>query len=66
MDRIKSELTNKKIKKYPDAIFVITDGDGNHISPEYPDRWYWFLGGSYTTTRYIPPLSKTFMLKDYE
>ena len=44
----------KKIKKYPDAIFVITDGFGNSIKLQHPDRWHWFLteGG---TKQYIDP-----------
>ena len=25
--------------KYPDAIFVLTDGYGNQINPEFPKRW---------------------------
>lgn len=63
---IERELANKNLKKYPDAIFIITDGDGNNIHPKHPDRWYWFLGGSYITKRYIPPASTTYMLKDFE
>lgn len=65
-DRIQREIKSKKLKKYPDAIFVITDGHGNNIRPQLPKNWYWFLGGSSTTKRYIPKESKTFMLKDYE
>lgn len=35
-------------KPYPKAVFVMTDGYGDTIKPEKPDRWYWFLteGGS--------------------
>lgn len=34
---------NLKDKKYPEAVFIITDGYGNNVSPKYPKRWYWFL-----------------------
>lgn len=30
-------------ERYPDAVFVITDGYGNKVSPQYPKQWYWFL-----------------------
>ena len=52
-------------EKYPEAVFIITDGYGNRVSPEFPARWHWFLtpGGS---TSYIPDDSLTFDLEDYE
>lgn len=50
--------------KYPDAVFVITDGAGDYVNPKHPDRWYWFLSQNYR--HYIPKNSKTFMLKDFE
>jgi len=31
------------ITKYPEAVFVITDGYGTNIKPEKPDKWYWFI-----------------------
>lgn len=64
--QIQQELASGKLKTYPNAIFVITDGWGTHITPRYPDRWHWFLGGSSITREYIPPKSKTYMLKDFE
>jgi predicted metal-dependent peptidase len=30
-------------RKYPDAVFVLTDGYGNTINPMFPKRWYWFI-----------------------
>lgn len=50
--------------KYPDAVWVITDGYGNNVYPEKPDRWYWFLSELYK--EYIPEKSHKFMLQDYE
>ena len=60
---IQSIIVNEK-KKYPKAIFLITDGMGNNVNPQKPERWYWFLSSNYKY--YIPPKSKTFMLSEYE
>jgi hypothetical protein len=49
---------------YPDACFIITDGYGDRVSPEKPQRWFWFLSESYKDC--IPKESKTFMLTDFE
>lgn len=41
-----SEFINKaegQSIKMPHAIFVITDGYGDNVSPKYPNRWHWFL-----------------------
>jgi len=34
------------LKKYPKAIFVLTDGEGNKVEPKHPNRWCWLLYGS--------------------
>jgi predicted metal-dependent peptidase len=49
-------------KKYPKAIFVLTDGEGNHVDPQHPDRWCWLLY-SYCQTRYIGNM-KHYNIKD--
>lgn len=49
--------------KYPDAVFVVTDGMGNHVRPEYPERWYWFLSRNHTNC--IPSKSKTYLLSEF-
>jgi len=60
------QFTIKKEKtKYPDAVFVFTDGYGNNVSPEKPDRWHWFLtegGDSYL----IPKTSHIYKLSDFK
>ena len=61
--RIQSIINKEKIN-YPKAIFVITDGYGDNVYPEKPERWYWFLSHDYKY--YVPQESKTFMLKDFE
>jgi len=50
---------------YPDAVFVFTDGCGTYVDPQHPDRWHWFLEGSYQATDYIPKQSKTYQLNDF-
>lgn len=51
--------------EYPEAVFIITDGHGDHVQPLKPQNWYWFLtnGGS---QGYVPQKSKTFWLRDYQ
>lgn len=51
-------------KKYPKAVFVITDGYGNSVNPEKPEKWYWFLSSNYTS--FIPIKSKKYKLSDFE
>jgi len=48
---------------YPKAVFVITDGYGNHVNPEKPEVWYWFIQGS---PYLVPPKSKHYNLRDFE
>ncbi len=50
--------------KYPDACFVITDGYGDYIKPEFPKNWYWFL--STTCKSYIPAECNIYQLSDFE
>jgi predicted metal-dependent peptidase len=66
--RIMEEAIQKEIKKgekYPDGVFVITDGYGDKVNPAEPKRWYWFLTG-YNTRSYIPQDSAVFNLEDFE
>lgn len=51
-------------KKYPEAVFVMTDGYGNHIHPQIPNRWYWFLSVNYREC--IPKECNMHLLKDFE
>jgi predicted metal-dependent peptidase len=60
---IQSVIKTEK-KKYPKAVFLITDGLGDIVHPEKPDRWYWFLSYNYRSC--IPSKSKIFMLSEYE
>ena len=61
---IQKEINTKGIQ-YPEAVFVITDGYGDHIKPEKPNKWYWFItpGGSQS---YIDKGCNFFNLEDFE
>lgn len=56
--------SKKKDLGYPKAVFIITDGDGDPVKPEHPERCYWFL--SDPIKRYIPKESHSFDLRDFE
>lgn len=58
------EYMRKHNVNYPAAIFCITDGFGDHVEPEKPQNWYWFLSTNYDA--YIPKKSHIFHLKDFE
>lgn len=60
-DRIKKGV----FKKYPSAMFVITDGYGNRIHPKYPKKWHWFLTAC-NSTSCIPKESKIYKLSEFE
>lgn len=63
-DYVQKYKLNKNKGKYPDAVFVITDGMGTAIKPEICKNWYWFLSYNY---RYcIPKECNIFSLDDYE
>ena len=50
--------------KYPEAVFVLTDGYGDHVKPEFPKRWYWFLS---VNARYcIPKECNIHLLSQFE
>jgi hypothetical protein len=59
-EKIRAETEGKK---YPSAVFVITDGMGSKVNPIHPERWYWFL--SEDNKKYIPIKSNVYNLDDY-
>lgn len=69
-DEIQNIITTEKTK-YPDQIFVVTDGYGDRVDPEKPERWQWFLtdmscfsySGYYS--KLIPKKCKKHNLKDF-
>lgn len=63
-DDIQKMLKDGRITRYPDAVFLITDGYGDAVKPARPEKWYWFLSCDHRSC--IPKESCVFMLEDYE
>ncbi len=52
--------------EYPDAVFILTDGEGTNVSPRYPERWYWFLTNNRKfSRRFIHEKSTALQLDDF-
>lgn len=64
LDRKVKEITKDK-KRHPDAIFILSDGEGNSFRPEKPKLWHWMLTDRHTT-RYIPKDSPKHKLSDFK
>jgi predicted metal-dependent peptidase len=58
------QYIRKNFKRYPYAVLIITDGAGDNVSPQHPDRWHWVLSDNYK--QLIPKESKIFELKDFK
>lgn len=50
---------------YPEYVFVVTDGYGSSVYPQYPERWHWLMT-DHNTTAYVPPKSQTHLLNSFE
>jgi len=48
-DYVWNNIAERKLEKYPKAIFVITDGYGDNIKPALPKTWHWFLSTNDTS-----------------
>lgn len=66
MERYIQQTIKKEGIKYPDAVFLMSDGHVfGGVECEQPDRWYWFMPPSHTT-KYLHPDMKVFKLADFE
>jgi len=59
------EFLQRDRKNYPDGVFVITDGYGDRVAPEFPNRWHWFLSDRSNSKR-LPENSSVHVLSDFE
>jgi hypothetical protein len=59
------EVMAKEKKKYPEVVFIFTDGYGNAVNPQKPENWYWFLDDS-NYKGCIPSKSIVYNLADFE
>ena len=62
-EKIQQTIRAEKIK-YPEAVFVISDGYGDMITVAKPKRWYWFLTTAFKS--YIPQDSSVYLLSHFE
>lgn len=62
IERYLQDYIKKNNEKYP-TVFVITDGYGDTINPQFPKKWHWFIDGSFYL---IPKESNKYNLKDFE
>lgn len=61
----KDVLSEKNFKgKYPDLVFVLTDGYGDRVTPEKPKNWFWLMTEDYT--HYVPTNSNYLSLSDFK
>lgn len=63
IERYIVQHTIKEGKKYPDGVFIITDGLGNEVKPKHPKVWHWFLSEQHTMC--IPKESKRYNLWEF-
>lgn len=61
---IQEQLRKGSFARYPDAVFVVTDGYGNNVRPAKPKNWYWFLSDDYKSC--IPKECHIFDLNKFE
>jgi len=59
---IQNEINSKNCK-YPE-VFVISDGWGDYVNPQFPAKWHWFLTENGSKT-HLPKKSNIYELKDY-
>lgn len=64
-NKIQDLMNDGVIRRYPEAVFIITDGYGGDVSPEKPQNWYWFMTSEHST-RYVPDGSKVYKLSEFE
>jgi predicted metal-dependent peptidase len=48
--------------RYPDCVVIVTDGAGNRVAPQHPNRWVWMLTPGATRT-YIDSRSAAWPIK---
>jgi len=62
---IQSIIKTEKGCEYPSVVFLVTDGYGDNVNPQFADRWHFFLS-EHHSVGYIPKKSKRYKLVDFE
>lgn len=63
-NEIQRRLSEGTLTKYPDAVFIVTDGYGNKVKPQKCKNWHWFLSTTYRDC--IPETCNVYNLANYE
>lgn len=63
-DFIQAKIKSGEMRRYPDAVFVITDGYGDKVNPEKPTKWFWLMTEKHYSC--IPNSSHKYMLSEFE
>lgn len=56
-------------KRYPDYVFVITDGHGNQVAPRFPENWTWLIDTEdnlYRTNSLWPTKCREYLLSEFD
>jgi hypothetical protein len=64
-DHIQDEMKKNPKLRYPDAVFVVTDGYGSDIHPAFPKRWHWMMTPDHSKHN-VPETCNFYDLTDYE
>jgi|TARA_R110000787_G_scaffold336_3_gene1183 hypothetical protein len=63
-EAIQTKMEDDNVK-HPDVVYIITDGYGNAVNPQHPEKWHWFLTND-ASVQYIPTESKIHKLEEFE
>lgn len=61
---IENYIQNNYKDKYPEGVWIMTDGYGDTVNPAHPENWFWFLS-QHSTSQHIPKNSTKFDLEDF-
>lgn len=62
--KVQEVIKKDGLKKYP-HVWNLSDGYGNSVHPEKPERWNWFMTKGFSK-QYVHPKSKIYKLEDFE
>jgi hypothetical protein len=57
--------TVAKGKRYPEIVFIVTDGWGSAVMPRHAERWHWFMTEG-RVEEYVPKESSQYNIEDFE
>lgn len=63
-EEVQRSLKEGEITKYP-TVWILTDGAGNDVRPQKPEKWYWYLTEN-GIKNHIPTKSHVYDLAKFE